>query len=96
MNELNTEVGHFVSHRVERTGEAIGRMTKCQSLPEALAIQTQWFHDAAEDYLKEMNKLMEVNTRIMSGLLPSVEQVGSHSASETRPSPARSLMKAAS
>ena len=36
MNEWDTEVGHFVSLQVERTGEAIGCMTKCPRLPEAV------------------------------------------------------------
>ena len=72
MTEWNTEVSHFLSHRIDRNGEAIGRMTKCQGLPEILAIQSGWVHDAADDYLKEMTKLMEVSGRIMVGLLGSV------------------------
>ena len=42
ISEWNTEVSHFLSHRVARNGEAIGRMTKCQNLPEVFAIQAQW------------------------------------------------------
>jgi hypothetical protein len=74
MTEWNTEVSHFLSHRIDRNGEAIGRMTKCQGLPEIFAIQTGWVHDAADDYFKEMTKLMEVSSRIMVGMLGSVGQ----------------------
>ena len=39
IGEWNTEVNHFFSHRVARNGETLGRMTKCQNLPEVFAIQ---------------------------------------------------------
>ena len=42
LSDLNTEVSQFVTHRVARNGEAMGRLTKCQSFPEAFAIQAQW------------------------------------------------------
>ena len=33
ISEWNTEVNHFLSHRVAQNGETLGRMTKCQNLP---------------------------------------------------------------
>jgi hypothetical protein len=84
ISEWNTEVSHFLSHRVARNGETLGRMTKCQDLPEVLG---QWVREAADDYLKEMSKLMEANSRIMSGMLGSVGQVGMPSAAEMPTSP---------
>ena len=62
-------------------------MTKCQNSPEVFAIQSEWVRDAADDYLKEMSKLMEVNSRIMSGMLGSLGQVGMPSAVEMPTSP---------
>jgi hypothetical protein len=44
MSEWNTELSHFVSRRVARNGETIGRLTKCQTLPEVFGIQAQWVH----------------------------------------------------
>jgi hypothetical protein len=85
MTEWNTEVSHFLSHRVARNSEAIGRMTKCQGLPEIFAIQAGWVQDATDDYLKEMTKLMEVNGRIMVGLLGSVGQAETRSPSTNVP-----------
>jgi len=81
MTEWNTDVSHFLSHRIDRNAEAIRRMTKCQGLPEIFAIQAGWVQDAADDYLKEMTKLIEVNGRIMVGLLGPAGQA------EIRPSP---------
>ena len=71
IGELNSEVSKFLTHRVARNGETMGRLTKCQSLPDAFAIQTQWVQDATDDYLKEMSRLIEINSKIMSGLLLS-------------------------
>jgi hypothetical protein len=96
INEWNTEVSHFLSHRVARNGEVLGRMTKCQNAPEVFAIQSEWVRDAADDYLREISKLMEINSRLMSGMLGSLGQVGMQQPSaETRPSTARTSMRAA-
>jgi hypothetical protein len=90
ITEWNTDVSHFLIHRVARNGEALGRITKCQNFPEVFAIQAQWVQDAADDYMKEVSKLMELNSRIMSGLLGSVGQA------ETRSSPTKVPVRAAS
>jgi hypothetical protein len=95
MTEWNIEWNHFLSHRAARNGEALGRMTKCQNFPEVVAIQTQWMRDAADDYLKEMSKLMEANSRIMSDLLGSAGKIETQPSTETRPSTARASMRAA-
>ena len=87
IGEWNTEVSHFLSHRVARNGETLGRMTKCQNLPEVFTIQAQWVREAADDYLREMSKLMEANSRIMSGMLGSVGQVRTPSSAEMPTSP---------
>jgi hypothetical protein len=96
ISDLNTEVSQFVTHRVARNGETMGRLTKCQNFPEAFAIQAQWVQDAADDYLKEMSKLMMANSRIMSGLLGSVGQVGMQSTEQAPSSAAKVSMRAAS
>jgi hypothetical protein len=68
-SEWNAEVSHFLSQRAARNGEAMGRIAKCQSFPEVCTIQAQWVQEAAGDYMKQMNKLMENNSKIMGGLL---------------------------
>ena len=87
IGEWNTEVSHFLSHRVARNGETLGRMTKCQNPQEVFAIQSEWVRDAADDYMREMSKLMEINSRIMSGMFGSLGQVGMPSAVEMPTSP---------
>ena len=74
ISEWNTEVSHFLSHRVARNSETMGGMAKCQNFSEIFAIQTRWIQEAGDDYLKEMSRLMEVNSKIMAGLLGSFRQ----------------------
>ena len=54
---------------------------------EIFAIQSEWVRDAADDYMREMSKLMEINSRIMSGMFGSLGQVGMPSAVEMPTSP---------
>jgi hypothetical protein len=68
MTDWNREFTSFVSYRMNRTSEAAGRMTKCKSLPEIWAIQAQWVQDAVDDYRKEANRLLEVNSKVMRTL----------------------------
>jgi hypothetical protein len=96
ISEWNAEVSDFLSHRAARNSEAMGRMAKCQNLPEIFTIQTQWVQEATDDYLKEMSKLMVVNSRIMGGLLGSFGQVETQAAEQVRSSTAKVPMRAAS
>jgi hypothetical protein len=96
ISEWNTEVNHFLSHRAARNSDAMGRMAKCHNLPEIFTIQTQWVQEATDDYLKEMSKLMEVNSRMMGGLLGSFGQVETQAAEQVRSSTAKVPMRAAS
>jgi hypothetical protein len=86
ISEWNAEISQFVSHRATRNGETMGRITKCQNLLEVCTVQAQWLQDATDDYLKEMGKLIEVNSRLMGGLLPTVGQGEMRQSAET-PSP---------
>ena len=96
ISEWNMEVSQFVSHRLARNGETLGRMAKCPSLPEIFAIQNQWVRDAADDYIKQTSKLMEVNSRMMGGLLGSFWRIEAQSAEQTRSSTTKVPMRATS
>jgi hypothetical protein len=87
-------VSHFLSQRVARNSEAMGRMAKCQSVPEVCTIQAQWVQEVADDYMKQMSKLMEVNSRIMGGLLGLFMQFEGQSAEEQNSSLAKVPRKA--
>ena len=89
MTELNTEVGNFLNQRLTRNTEMIARFANIQVLPDVFAVQAQWMQDAATDYLKEMSKLLEVNTKIMSSLMGSVGR------GEPRSVPAKPSLRAA-
>jgi hypothetical protein len=96
ISEWNAEVSDFLSHRAARNSEAMGRMAKCQNLPEIFTIQTQWVQETTDDYMKQMNKLMDINSRIMGGLLGSFGQVETQAAEQVRSSTAKVPMRAAS
>jgi hypothetical protein len=96
ISEWQTEVSHFLSHRAARNRETMGRMAKCQSFPEVFALQAQWVQNATDDYMNQMNKLMEVNGRLVGGLLGSFGPVEMQSAEQTRSSTAKVPMRAAS
>jgi hypothetical protein len=68
LGEWNNEVSHFLAHRATRNSDTITRIIKCDNLQDVVTAQAQWIQDAADDYLKEMSKLMEVNGRIVGGL----------------------------
>jgi hypothetical protein len=72
IGEWNSEINQFCSQRAARTGEAMARIAKCESFPEILSIQAQWWRDATDDYLKEASKLAELNTKIVGDVLGSV------------------------
>ncbi len=92
--EWNTEVSQLLNHCSARNGEVIGRMTSSQSLPEVVALQTQWFRDITDDYLKGMSRLVEVNNKLLSELLGAAVSE-TRPAAETRPSSAKMPMRAA-
>jgi hypothetical protein len=61
-------------------------VSKCQNVSEVFAIQTHWLHDATDDYLKEMGKLMEVNSKVIGGVLATVGQVEDRTSAKMRSS----------
>ena len=75
LSAWQSEVSRFLTRRMDRNKEAMARVAKGPNFPEVLAIQAQWMQEATDDYLKEMSKLMEVNSKIMSGILGSVGEV---------------------
>jgi hypothetical protein len=72
IGEWSADLGHFVSQRAARTSEAMARMANCRSFPEILSVQTQWWQEAADDYLKQAYKSAELNSKIIGGLVGSV------------------------
>jgi len=84
---LNGEICQFISHRLVRDGEAVGSMTKCQSLSDIVAIQSKWFQDAADHYLNELGKLMDVNSKFIGNMLGSIGDSAMQGPPKTQKSP---------
>jgi len=89
ISEWNAEIGQFVSHRAARNGEAVRRVTQCQNWPDIFGVQAQWVQDITEDYLREIGKLTEFNSRIMDGWVGSLGTAVAPVPFESRTPPAR-------
>jgi hypothetical protein len=75
MTDWNTECSRFVTHCMTRATEAAEQVASCRSLPEVFAIQARWLQATFDDYVQEADKLMEVNTQLVSNMVPQVGQV---------------------
>jgi len=82
LTDWNTEVTHFVTKRVSRDGEALGRVTQCRSLPEVFEVEAQWLRGTFDDYFGEARRLMEVNSRIISSFVEPTGALGTASSTE--------------
>jgi hypothetical protein len=89
MNEWNAEISQFLSHRAARNAEALRRVTQCQNVPDLFGVQAQWVWDATEDYLREIGKLTEFNSRIMGGWVGSIGTAVAPVPFESRTLPAK-------
>ena len=89
VSEWNAEIGQFLSRRAVRNGETLKRITQCQNLPDVFGIQAQWFQDVTEDYLREIGKLTEVNSKFMGQWLGSIGKAEAPVPFENRTPPAR-------
>src|SRR5690349_17635301 len=87
--EWNVEISQFISHRAARNSETLRRITQCQNPPDVFGMQAQWFQDATEDYLREIGKLTEVNSKIMGGWLGLIGKAEAPVAFEARTPPTR-------
>jgi hypothetical protein len=83
--DWNTEITHFFTKRISRSGEAVGRVTQCRTLPEVLEVETQWLRGAFDDYFSEARRLMEVNSRIISSFVEPTGPVGTLASSSKVP-----------
>jgi hypothetical protein len=83
--DWNTEITHFVTKRISRSGEAVGRVTQCRSLPEVFEVEAQWLRGTFDDYFGEARRLMEVNSRIISSFVEPTAPVGTPGSSTKAP-----------
>jgi hypothetical protein len=69
LTDWNTEITHFVTKRISRSGEAVGRIAQCRTVPEVLEVETQWLRGTFDDYFSEARTLMEANSRIITSFV---------------------------
>ena len=93
IGEWNTEVAQFLSHRVTRNLDAAARIMRCGNLQDALSIQTEWFGQTTDDYLKQFGKLFEANVKVVSDAVRPVQEAAVLATEQARPSPAKVAMK---
>jgi hypothetical protein len=83
--DWNTEITHFVTKRISRSGEAVSRVTQCRSLPEVFEVEAQWLRGTFDDYSGEARRLMEVNSRLISSFVEPTGPVGAPASSTQGP-----------
>jgi len=83
--DWNSEITHFVTKRISRSGEAVGQVTQCRTVPEVLEVEAQWLRGAFDDYFSEARTLMEANSRIISGFVAPTGPVGTPASSTKAP-----------
>jgi hypothetical protein len=83
--DWNTEITHFVTKRISRSGEAVSRVTQCRSLPEVFEVEAQWLRGTFDDYFGEARRLMEVNSRLISSFVEPTGPVGTPASSTKGP-----------
>jgi hypothetical protein len=83
--DWNTEITHFVSQRVNRSSEDLGRVTQCRSVPEVVEVEAQWLRGIFDDYFAEARRLMEFNSRIIGSFVEPTGPVETHSSATRVP-----------
>ena len=73
---LTTECERFATQRMARNMEAFEQMKQCKSLPEVFTLQTNWFHNMVDDYMREIRTMMEMNTNTVGDMMAQAGQGG--------------------
>lgn len=76
LSDWNVEYNRFVVQRLARNGDTVGRLSKCESLPDIMSVEAGWVQEAMDDYIREMSTLAAMNTRIVSVFAEQTEQGG--------------------
>jgi hypothetical protein len=93
IGEWNTELGHFLSHRMARNQETVASMAKCENLQDVLSVQTKWFQEASDDYLREFGKLIEANGKFVGDAFKPVAAAAVQAVERTTSPTAKVPMK---
>jgi phasin family protein len=80
--KLNAEVVSFVGTRLHHDAEFGRKAAKCADLTELTTLQQAWAQQAAEAYMTEAGKMVELMTEITSGSLKPLNKQMAQSAGQ--------------
>ena len=72
--DWNAEVARFVTTRMTRDAETVQAAMGCGDGLKLAEIQQAWMSQAVEDYVHETQRLMEMNSDIVTCLFTSARQ----------------------
>ena len=64
--EVNSEVASFMAKRFRHDAELNASLARCDSWEDAVALQNDWMREAAEEYIEEASRLMEMTSKMAS------------------------------
>jgi hypothetical protein len=70
----NNETARFISDRICRDIETLGRITQCTRLQDVFEIEADWFRTTLGDYARGANKLIEVNKDLLSWVVEDTQE----------------------
>jgi hypothetical protein len=80
--DWNAEVARFVNARMMRDAETVQAAMGCGNGLKLAEIQRAWMSQTVEDYLQETQRLMEMSSGIVTGLVASLGQAAPVATSE--------------
>ena len=63
---MNSEVADFMAKRLKHDADLSASLARCETWEDAVALQRDWAREAAEEYMDEANRLMELSSRLAS------------------------------
>ena len=64
--EVNSEVANFMAKRFRHDAELNAALARCESWEDAVTLQNDWAREAAEEYIEEASRLMEMTSKMAS------------------------------
>jgi len=93
--DWNAECSRFLTHRFSKTSQAVAQITKCRTVPEMFEVQAKWLQTAVEDYMKETSSLLDMNSKIISYMVPRFTPGETSQSAATTPTKVGTLVDAA-
>jgi uncharacterized protein YukE len=82
--DWNAEVARFMTTRMTRDAETVQAAIGCGNGLKLAEIQQAWMRQAAEDYLHETQRLMQMSSDIMASLFAATRQAAPLTSTEGR------------